>query len=187
MIPKNDSSLVQVGKLGRTIGLDGGLKFILNTDFPQSIQKGLNLTLVFPDNFSSSDSSYTIKSFNPNKSVVFFEGIDEITQAKTLTNAIAYVSIEDTKRLCKLNENEYFWFELIGYTIDENNEILGKVVNIERIGAIDYLIIETSEKLVLEKLPKKFLIPYIEVFIIQVSREEKSIFVKGAKSILEAS
>lgn len=187
MISKNDSSLVQVGKIGRTVGLDGGLNFILTTDFPQSIQKNLTLTLIFPSKFSSSSRSCTIKSFNPKNSVIFFEGIKNIDQAKLLTNALAYASIEDTKKLCKLDKDEYFWFELIGFEIIENEEMLGKVKEIERIGTTDYLVIETAKDLIDKKLPKIFLIPYIEPFIINTSLEEKSIFVKGAKSILEAS
>lgn len=187
MTSKNDSSLVQVGKIGRTIGLDGGLNFILTTDFPQSIQKNLILTLVFPSKFSSSSQLYTIKSFNPKNSVVFFENITNIDQAKLLTNAIAYASIEDTKKLCKLDKDEYFWFELIDFKIIENEATLGKVKDIERIGTTDYLIIETAKDLTDQKFSKTFLIPYIDPFIINTSLEEKSIFVKGAKSILEAS
>lgn len=187
MTSKNDSSLVQVGKIGRTVGLDGGLNFILTTDFPQSIQKNLTLTLLFPSKFSSSSSSYTIKSFNPKKSVVFFENITDVEKAKLLTNAIAYASIEDTRKLCKLNKDEYFWFELIGFQIVENEEILGEVKEIERIGTTDYLVIKTAKDLTDKKLSKTFLIPYIDPFIINTSLEEKSIFVKGAKSILEAS
>ncbi|PAF53705.1 16S rRNA processing protein RimM [Helicobacter sp. 13S00482-2] len=187
MTPKSDLSLVQIGKIGRTIGLDGGLKFISNTDFPQSIQKGLHLTLKLFSKFSSSTHCHIIKSFNPKNSVIFFEDVDDITQAKLLTNAIAYVSIEDTKRMCELSKDEFFWFELIDYDIIENGEILGKVTDIERIGTTDYLIVSTSEELICKKLAKKFLIPYIEVFIIETSRENRNIFVKGAKSILEAS
>lgn len=187
MTPKNDASVLQVGKIGKTIGLNGGLNFILTTDFPQSIQKNLTLTLVFPSKFSSSSQSYTIKDFNPKKSVIFFEGIDDIDKAKMLTNALAYATIEDTRKRCKLQKDEYFWFELIGFKILENEEMLGIIKDIDRIGTTDYLVVETAKNLIDEKLAKIFLIPYIDVFIISTSLEEKSIFVKGAKAILEAS
>ncbi|PAF41174.1 ribosome maturation factor RimM [Helicobacter sp. 11S03491-1] len=187
MTLKNDISLIQIGKIGRTIGLHGGLKFHLITDFPQSIQKNLILTLEISHIGHSKTDNYTIKSFDTQNSIIFFEEITDIIQAKSLINAYAYASLEDTKKLCPLKKNEFFWFDLFDCEIIEEEEILGRVSDIQRIGATDYLLVATSEKLISQKLPRIFMIPYIQHFILQTSLEQKSIFVKGARAILEAS
>ncbi|PAF47229.1 16S rRNA processing protein RimM [Helicobacter sp. 12S02232-10] len=184
---QDNYSLIEIGKIGKTIGLNGGLKLHLVTDFPQSIQENLELTLKSSQKHSSLCHTLTIKSFNPQNSIVFFKEIENIDQAKTLCNLIAYASLEDTKKLCPLKTDEYFWFDMIGCEIIEDKEMLGEVDGIERIGSTDYLLVKTSEKLKSQGLPKTFMIPYIEYFISKTSLEEKTIFAKGAKAILEAS
>lgn len=186
--------LLEVGKLGKTVGLKGGLKFHLTTDFPEYIQEGISLTLkcVGSKNLASyvltrDALTYTISSFNVSNSVIFFEQVKDIEQAKTLVNLIACASIEDTKTICKLKQDEYFWFEIIDFSIIEKNELLGKVNDIERIGMLDYLLIKTSTSLLDQNLPKIFMIPYIGHFILGISSAQKAIYTQGAKAILEAS
>lgn len=186
------ASLLEVGKLGKTIGLKGGLKFHLTTDFPEYIQKGVFLTLGRSKGINSNSgatqmSTYTISDFNTSNSVVFFEEIKDIEQAKILVNSIVYTSVENTKAICKLQQDEHFWFEIINFSIIEEGEFLGEVSNIERIGALDYLLIKTSASLIKQNLPKKFMIPYIKHFILETSSAQKSIYTQGAKAILEAS
>lgn len=186
------TSLLEVGKLGKTIGLKGGLKFHLATDFPEYIQKGVLLTLDRSKGINSSScptqmSTYAISDFNMSNSVVFFEEIKDIEQAKTLVNSIVYTSVEDTKAICKLKQDEHFWFEIINFSIIEEGEFLGEVSDIERIGVLDYLLIKTSTSLIRQNLPKNFMIPYIKQFILETSSAQKLIYTQGAKAILEAS
>ncbi|PAF43155.1 ribosome maturation factor RimM [Helicobacter sp. 11S02596-1] len=183
-------TLIEVGKIGKTIGLNGGLKFHLTSDFPQSIQENLQLTLKSPSKYavaSQISRIYTIKSFNPQNSVIFFKEIHDINAAKMLCHCIAYASLEDTKKHCHLGTDEYFWFDVIGCEVLEDDENLGEVRAIERIGQIDYLLVTTSEKLRSQGLGKTFMIPYIKQFILTTSLEQKIILTKGAKAILEAS
>jgi 16S rRNA processing protein RimM len=51
----------------------------------------------------------------------------------------------------------------------------------------DYLVIATDEALVKEDLSKSFLLPYIERYVLTVGLEEKTVYTKDAKDILEAS
>ncbi|PAF46269.1 16S rRNA processing protein RimM [Helicobacter sp. 12S02634-8] len=180
-------SLIEVGRLGKTIGLKGGLKLHLSTDFPQSIQADLKLTIQSPQKHPTFSCSYTIKSFDTKNSIVFFQEITSIEAAKPLTHHIAYTSLEDTQRLCVLQENEYFWFDVIGCVLQENGQTLGIITDIERIGASDYLIIKTAQALIAQGLPKTFMLPYIDHFILQTSPEKKCVIAQGARAILEAS
>ena len=50
-----------------------------------------------------------------------------------------------------------------------------------------YLSIKTEKGLVEEGLSRNFLLPYIDRYIIKVDTEEKIVYTKDAKDILEAS
>jgi 16S rRNA processing protein RimM len=118
---------------------------------------------------------------------VKFRGFDSLEIAKTLIHTKLFSSVEESREFCELEDGEFFWFDLIGLHILEDGEILGKVSEIERIVGTDYLVIETSKELQEKKLPKMFLIPYLDRYIKDVSLEEKRVFTVGAKEILEAS
>ena len=89
--------------------------------------------------------------------------------------------------MCNLKEKEFFWFDMIGCIVKENNENLGKVSDIQRMPLSDYLMIDTDEKLIKEKLANSFLVPYLDDYIISVNIEKKEIIVTKTKEILEAS
>ena len=71
--------------------------------------------------------------------------------------------------------------------IYEEDLLLGKIIDIHRYPISDYFEITTSKNLVDENLPKTFLIPYEEKYILNVDIKNKKINVKDAKAILENS
>lgn len=109
-------------------------------------------------------------------------------EAKKLTNQLLYVSKEDTIKNCTLDENEFFWFDIIGCEIVENSQTLGRVKEIHRYPLDDYLEVETDPRLIEKKLPKSFLIPYnLENYILKVDIDKKVIETKNSFDILENS
>ena len=179
------NSTIYVAKIGKTIGLKGELKFHLETDFSNQFTKNKTFQL-------KNKSILTIEHYNYKRDVIKFIGIDTIEDAKKLTNQELYSTIDDTKANCKLDKNQYFWFDIMGCKIIEDDIVLGRVSDIERYGIIDYLRIDTDKELIKEELnselPKEFLLPYIQdKFILEVDIEAKTIEVSGAKDILENS
>jgi 16S rRNA processing protein RimM len=61
------------------------------------------------------------------------------------------------------------------------------VDDIQRMVDIDYLVVMTDEALVEAGMSKSFLLPYIDRYILTANIEEKKIYTKDAKDILEAS
>jgi len=168
-----------IAQVGKTHGLRGDLKLHLHTDFPEQFQVG--------NSFDSSSGRLEISRINLNRGTIAFKGYDGIDNAKKLTNTKIYASIEETKERCHLKEGEHFWFELEGCDIIENGELLGKVMEIQRLADIDYLFIKTDKALVKSGLPKSFLIPNIPRYILSVDIDSKTINVIDAKEILKAS
>ena len=171
---------IYIAKLGKPVGLKGQQKLHIDSDFPEQFKKDTKLT-------TDKKQELIIESYNNTNNVVKFIGIDTIEDAKKLTNRQLYVSTEDTRQSCKLNEKQFFWFDMIDCTIIENDQILGKISDIQRMPLSDYLMVDTDEKLIKEKYANSFLIPYLDDYIISVEIDKKEIYVKNAKDILEAS
>jgi len=171
---------IYVAKLGKVVGLKGQQKLHIDSDFPEQFKK---------DNTFITDKNQklTIESYNSKNSTVKFVGIDTIDQAKKLTNRQLFVSQEDTRDMCNLGKKQFFWFDIIGCKIIEDDELLGKVDDVQRMPLSDYIQVVTTKELQDQKLSNIFLLPYIDQYIIDVNIEDKKITVTGAKEILEAS
>ncbi|MDD2400001.1 MAG: ribosome maturation factor RimM [Sulfurovum sp.] len=168
-----------IAQIGRTVGLHGDLKLHLHTDFPEQFKTG--------HTFQSSRGPLTVSSVNLERGTIRFVGYESMEGAKKLTNVKLYANQEETRACCRLEKDQYFWFDVLGCTVKEKETILGTVYDIQRMLDLDYLAIKTDPSLVKEGMPKEFLIPYIPRYIVKTEIESKVIFVQDAKEILEAS
>jgi len=172
---------IYVAKLGKAVGLKGQLRLFMDTDFPEQFKKGASFT-------TNKKLELIVAEYNASRELIKFEGFDNMDDAKKLTNQLLFVSKEDTKQNCELEEDEYFWFDIIGCEIIEDNKNLGSVKEIHRFPLDDYLEVSTSNELVEQNLPKTFLIPYNkERFIVSVDIENKIIETQDCFDILENS
>ncbi len=167
-----------IARLGRSVGLKGDIKLHILTDFPEQFKKGAT--------FETDRGTFTIEHVNFGRGTIKFAGIDTPEDAKKLTNAYLYSDEETTRENIDLGEDEYFWFDIIGCELFDGDELLGKIVDIERLPAADYLVVQTAQKLAKEHA-KRFLVPFQDRFIDDVDIKNKKVFAKGAKEILEAS
>ena len=108
---------IPIAKIGKTYGIKGWQKIHLLTDFPEQFKP--NTT------FESDKINLTIEKIDLKRKLVKFKGINTPEDAKKLTNRLLYTTKEQTKENIKLKENEYFWFDIIGCKIEENNQTLG--------------------------------------------------------------
>lgn len=173
----NDSSLI--AQIGRTIGLWGDLKFHLHTDFPEQFKIGTS--------YQSDRGTLTISDINIERGMIRFVGYESVDAAKKLTNTKIYTTIEQTKANCDLKQGEYFWFDLIGCSVKQDDIVLGTIEEVQRMADTDYFSVKTSDDLIEQGLAKHFLLPYIDRYIASVDIDAKIVYTKDAKDILEAS
>ena len=173
----NDTSLI--AQIGRTVGLWGDLKFHIHTDFPEQFKAGKT--------YKTDRGDLTISEMNTKRGTIRFQGYESVDAAKQLTNVKIYADIAQTKEDCDLKEGEHFWFDIIGCQVKQEDEILGVVEEIQRMADTDYLSIKTDNALVEAGFSKNFLLPYIDRYIIKSDTQEKIVYTKDAKDILEAS
>jgi 16S rRNA processing protein RimM len=167
---------IPIAKIGKTYGIKGWQKIHLLTDFPEQFKP--NTT------FESDKINLTIDKIDLKRKLVKFKGIDTPEDAKKLTNRLLYTTEEQTKENIKLKENEYFWFDILGCDVVENDTLLGKVTDIERVD-VDYLVVQTDKELVNKGFPKRFLIDF-KRHVKEVDVEQKKITASGAIDILES-
>ena len=172
--------LLHIATIGKTVGIKGDMKFHDKSDFPEQFQN--NSTFL-----TSKNNSITLSEVNHERGIIKIFGINTIEDAKKYTNVKLYTTREETRKNCHLENGEYFWFDLEDCKVFEDDKFLGVVEDVDRISITNYLNVKTNEKLVKKGLPKSFLIPFHEPFIVNTEIEKKVITVNGAMDILEAS
>jgi len=176
----NNDRLLHIATLGRTVGLHGEMKLHLYTDFPEQFVPGETF-------YTKERTPIVFESIHPERELVKVKGVDSPEAAKRYTNVMVYTTYGRTREVCRLEPGQYFWFDIVGSAVTEEGAQLGKVLEIQRIGAVDYLQIMTDAALVTQGLPKEFLVPYQPPFIAAVDIEAGTIALTGAMGILEAS
>lgn len=176
-----NSQKVEIATIGKVVGLGGELKLHLQTDFVDQFIAGAKFTL-------KNGQSLEIDSYNPNRGLVKFTRYHVREDAAVLTNQKLYLTEEESRENCDLEENQYFWFDMIGSLVIDDGKVLGVIKDIERITTMDYLKITTDADLVNQKLSKEFYIPYImDVYIEKFDMDAKKLYTKDVLPLLEAS
>lgn len=168
-----------IAQIGRTVGLWGDLKFHIHTDFPEQFKTGKT--------YKTNRGDLTIAEMNTKRGIIRFQGYESIDAAKKLTNVKIFADLAQTKENCDLKEGQHFWFDIIGCQVKQDDEIVGLVEDVQRMADTDYLVIKTDGALVKAGSSNNFLLPYIDRYVIKADTQEKIIYTKDAKDILEAS
>ncbi|MGB6327592.1 MAG: ribosome maturation factor RimM [Halarcobacter sp.] len=172
---------IYVAKLGKAVGLKGHLRLIIDSDFPGQFKKDA----IF---ITNKNIELKVQEYNTSRELIKFENYDSVDIAKKLTNQQLFASQEETKQNCQLEEDQYFWFDVINCNIIEEGKLLGKIIEIHRYPLDDYFEVQTDESLVKEGLPNVFLVPYVmDKYIKNVDIENKTIETNNCFEILENS
>lgn len=150
-----NEALVLVAKLGRTVGVQGFVRLHNLSDFPEQFECGASF-------FDKNSRVLKIKARNAQS--VLFEGFESLESAKTLVNLELFQSVEKSRVSCKLNEGEFFYFDIIGLEVFENGLLLGVVKDILPAGN-DLLLIKSDESLVKKGFVSEFYLPYVDFYV----------------------
>lgn len=146
-----------VGKIIGTHGIKGELKVKADTSFSR-FEAGSKLIL----KMNAQDIHIQINSHRQHKGLdlITFNNFKNINEVLQFVGAEIYAEHNGDE----LNENEYYFEDLIGRKIvNTNNELLGEVVDIREVP--QGIILEVKGK------EKRFLVPFVSEFIIEVNEE----------------
>ena len=172
--------LLHIATIGKTVGIRGDMKLHIKCDFPEQFYDGASF-------FTNLKRDITLRDVDLEKSTTKIDGITTPEDAKRFTNAKLFTTRDETRKNCHLDDGEYFFFDLEDCEVFDDDKLLGKVKEVERITVSNYLSVITDENLVKNGYAKSFLIPFMEPFKKSVDIEKKIIIVNGGMDILEAS
>lgn len=166
----------KVGKIVNTHGIQGEVRVISQTDFPEErYQVGATLYL-FQE--GKSPVKLTVASHRKHKNfdLLTFEGYYNINMVEPFRDGTLKVS---EYQMNELDEDEYYYHEIIGLAvIDESGQALGEITEIFATGANDVWVVKRKGK-------KDALIPYIESVVKEINLEEGKVFVEIPEGLID--
>ena len=129
-----ETAFLLIGHFQRPHGIQGEIAMQVLTDFPERIKKG-NKVWVGP-NFME----LTIQSlrWKQNLLLLRFNQASDRNAVEALVNLDVYVRKED---LAELPEGRYYFYQLVGLDVYEEQQLVGKIKEILVTGANDVFVI----------------------------------------------
>lgn len=161
--------MIKVATIINTHGLKGECKLYLHTDDAKHrFKKGRIL-------YFSDGKALTVIGYREQKGFGYcrFSEIETIEQAEALKTKDLFIKKSE---LPKLKEGQYYYHELMDCSVvNENDEDLGKVIDI----------LETGANLVLRVSDEKnsFLLPFVDAFVLTVSVNDKRITIREMEGL----
>lgn len=162
----------QLGEVIKTHGLHGEVSILLDVDLPNEYQ---NLESVFLEQSGKLVPFFidTIQ-INGNKALVHFEDIESLDEAKNLVKSKLFLPLSS---LPELDEGQYYFHELIGCEVYENNAPLGKIE-----GIID---LNGNQLISVNAEGKEILIPLKDELLTHVDLQKKKVSVDLPEGLLD--
>ena len=152
-----------VGKIVNTQGLQGEMRVLSVTDFAEERFKKGNILALFDkkDQFVMDveiASHRKVKNFD----IIKFKGMYHINDIEKYRDFSLKVAEED---LTDLEDGEFYYHEIIGLEVYENDVLLGKIKEILQPGANDVWVVKRKGK-------RDLLLPYIPPVVLGIDIEQ---------------
>ncbi len=164
-----DKELVVVGKLYRTFGVRGDLRFEI---FPPNLE--------IPEKFYIKDQKkgfipITVESVSEKRGLIRFKEFDTREKAKKITNKYLYLEKE---KLPELEEDEYYVYQLIGLDVYMDDKKIGSVIKVDdRLPDVLFIIRDSEGKI--------RHLPFIKEFVKEVDLENGRVIITPPEGWLE--
>ena len=150
-----------VGKILTTHGIKGWFTIGSYTSNPEDIFK-YNLKVLIDNELKQ--LMVTEHNLMPKKIIMKLEDIDTIESCSKYMNLDLYTLADE---LPEVESNEYYWHDLIGCTVfDENSALLGVADSLFTSGDTDILVVKNDNS------QKEILIPFLKSNIISVKNSK---------------
>ncbi len=165
---------LQVGKIVNTHALQGEVKVVSNSDFKEErFKKGSQLYI----DFNGNHIEVIVATHREHKGadLLKFKHLNSINDVEKYKGCDLLVA---TDHLDELDENEFYYFEIIGCTVKTTSgEEVGEITEILETGANDVWVVKRPNQ-------KDALIPYIEDVVKVVDIEAKEVIIEVLEGLL---
>lgn len=155
-----------IGKLVNTHGLKGEVRILSNFRHKDKVFiKDMKFYV------GKNKKEYVVKTYRKHKNfdMVVFKDNYDINLIEHLKGSLVYINKDDLK----LDKNTYLSFDLIGFDVIINNNLVGVIKDVLDTPANEVLVLDTN-----------IMIPYVKSFIKGVNMEEKQVIVENVKGLL---
>lgn len=159
---------LHIGDVVGVHGLQGVLKIRSYAESPEIFTPDSRIVLAGPPGLRE---AYTIQWVKPHKKglLMAFAEVKNRDTAESLVGTCLYI---DKGGLPALDEDTYYWFELIGLSVfTDENEFLGRVESVMATGSNDVLVVKDPDK----GAAGEILIPLLASVIQAVDLDEKTV------------
>lgn len=163
-----EPKLISIGRVLTTQGLEGEVKVLPLTDFPERFRQ-LQWVYLQKDECLEKNEISSVR-FHNNFVILKFKGIDDISSAERLRNALIQI---DPEQVMPLPAGHYYVYELINLPVfTEEGEFLGEVQDVFSTGSNDvYQVIHPQRG-------QEILLPAIKECILSIDLSRKKILVR---------
>lgn len=164
---------MRIGKIIKPHGVRGEIKVFPTTDDVKRYKKGIQVIL--KTKTQQKELLVEQVKFFKNLVIVKLESIDSMDQAEELRDGELYVTRDHA---IELNEGEYFICDVIdSEVVNENDEVIGTLVDVMSTKANDIYVIKTTEG-------RELLLPVIEECVLNVDIEHQRVKVHVLPGLL---
>lgn len=151
--------MYNVGRIVNTHGINGEIRVLSTTDFPEERFKEGSKLYVYPKNKKPLPVVITTQRKHKNFYLLSFEDYPTVESVEEFKDGLLKVRKDQQG---KLPENEYYLHEIVGLTVvDESGKKLGKIKEVLMPGANDVWVVSRLNK-------SDLLLPYTEEVILDV-------------------
>ena len=152
-----------VGKIVNTQGLEGEMRVLSVTDFAEErFKKGNRLALFDKKDQFVMDVEIASHRKVKNFDIIKFKGMYHINDIEKFRDFSLKVAEED---LSDLEDGEFYYHEIIGLEVYENDVLLGTIKEILQPGANDVWVVKRKGK-------RDLLLPYIPPVVLGIDIEQ---------------
>ena len=162
----------QLGYVTKTHGLKGEIQIFLDVDFPEEYLE-LESMFVLKEQALIPFFLESIQ-INLNKAIVKLEDIDTIEVASELVSSEIYLPIN---RLPDLDDSQFYFHEIIGYTLYDKNIIIGKVKNVYAISQQNLIEVDCNGT--------EVLVPLTDHVVQSVDKKKKKVLTSLPDGLLD--
>lgn len=161
---------LSIGKIVNTHGIRGELKILPNTDF---IEERFAVGSEVHVSYGKESIHFTIDSFRMHKgcALITFQGLHDINAVEKYKGLDLMIEVDGSE------DEDYYYFELIGCQVYTHDEYIGKVCEVLETQAHEILRIQREGA-------RDVMIPYVDRFILNVDPDLKRIDVDVIEGML---
>lgn len=153
--------------IGTVVGAHGIKGYLKVVSFAENSEPFSPDRQVYVETDKGGQKAYTVRDCRLHKKAlrIAFEGIDTREAAEALVGARLFINRAE---LPELEDDTWYWQDLIGLAVYEGDTCIGRVDNIFATGANDVLVVKNEDA-------AERLIPVIESIVRQIDLEKRTI------------